>query len=337
MDWYLNFRPDMSQVPDIADKVPFIQFPANPTLWSSGQLEAIDSLTDEQIAALGFSDPAEIRDTANENPGAYWYIFGEANRYGYMTGPSFAAVFRYWVELLETADPTAQIVGTSVLNWDYTCIGCGGLFSCEGTSLTGYPCGKVWLKQFISTYEATYGEKPPVDVWAIDTYPVDWTNTPNNDPEKLASYNGDDVLHSFIVTQQLLGLRQYLDTIPEYSGTRIWITEIAVHVGYDGWEFAPSPQIVPVGDYNWDKMSDYLTEVLDWLEANADANDIERWFFFTTWKDIVNVGGDGYMGIIFFDEPDQGASLNCLGDVYRARSIGAQPVKCSPDGSTVPE
>ena len=69
-------------------------------------------------------------------------------------------------------------------------------------------------------------------------------------------------------------------------------------------------------------MSNYFNEVLDWLEANAAAKKIERWFFFTTWKDIVNVGGDGYMGIIFFDGPGQGAFLNCLGETYRSRFPG---------------
>ena len=117
--------------------------------------------------------------------------------------------------------------------------------------------------------------------------------------------------------------------------TPIWITEIAVHVGYDGWTF-DSP-IDFVGSYHWDKMSDYLIAVLDWLEANAAANKIEKWFFFTTWKDIVNVGGDGYMGIIFFDGPNQGASLNCLGEIYRARSLGLPRLQCSAAGETIPE
>ena len=40
---------------------------------------------------------------------------------------------------------------------------------------------------------------------------------------------------------------------------------------------------------------------------------IERWFFFITWKDIVNVGLDGYMGIVLFDGPEQGAALNWPG------------------------
>ena len=124
--------------------------------------------------------------------------------------------------------------------------------------LSGYPCGADWLKEFISVYESSYGEKPPVDVWAIDAYPIDWVRTPNNADE-----------HAPIVFSQLEGMRQYLNTIPEYADTPIWITEIAVHVGYDGWNFDPFPNIVPIQPYKWDKMSEYLIAILDWLEVNA--------------------------------------------------------------------
>ena len=96
----------------------------------------------------------------------------------------------------------------------------------------------------------------------------------------------------------------------------------------------------PIGSYHWDKMSDYLTAVLGWLEVNAESNKIEKWFFFHTWTDIVDVIRGGYMGIIFFDGPDQGASLNCLGETYRSWSMqvpGTPPpeVECDPDGNTV--
>ena len=68
--------------------------------------------------------------------------------------------------------------------------------------------------------------------------------------------------------------------------------------------------------------------MLDWLKANAESHKIERWFFFVTWKDIVNVDGDGYMGIILFDGPNRGAALNCLGQVYRASALGGPRLEC---------
>ncbi len=169
-------------------------------------------------------------------------------------------------------------------------------------------------------------------------------NTPNNDPNNPAFYSAKNDLfqHWEIAVEQLVGLRQYLNTFPQYIDTPIWITEIALHVGYgfglaphDGWDFEPFPQIVPKGPYHWELMSDYLNSVLDWLDTNAFSHKIERWFFYTTWADIVNVGADGYMGIIFFDGPQEGASLNCLGEVYRARSLGLPRVDCDADGNVV--
>ena len=170
------------------------------------------------------------------------------------------------------------------------------------------------------------------------TYPIDWDNTPNS------------AAHASIVISQLQGMRQYLNTIPEYVDTPIWITEIALHIGYDGWHWVhkatanvcDSTQIItgecrlaPRGIYHWDNMSDYLIAVLDWLDVNGPSYKIEKWFFFVTWKDIVDVGGDGYMGIIFFDGPNQGDPINCLGEVYRARSLGLPHVACDANGNTV--
>ena len=336
VDWYLNFSYDMTQVPDGANKVPFIWLAGNdPTVWTSGQAEAIATLFDAEITALGFSNPAEVRQTAISSPGSYWYMFGEPNKYGYITGSRFAPVFKYYHELITTADPTAKIIGPSILNWDWDCY-----------LLCSYPTGESWLTEFVNTYRIQNdGANPPVDVWAIDTYPIDWWNTPNNDPDpaKQPTWKGEKALHSKIVTDQLKGMRQYLDN-EGFGDTPIWITELAVHVGYDDWVWGPDNQLVPVFPYNWDNLSDYITQVLDWLEDSNGgvAIKIEKWFFFTPWKDIVNVGTDGYMGIVFFDGPDDDASLNCLGEQYRSRALQfketpPQKVRCDSNGNTVPD
>jgi hypothetical protein len=270
-------------------------------------------MTEAEVKALGFLTRSQIQEIVTEAPGSYWYIFGEANRYGYITGTLFAPVFHYIVTSIKEVDPTAKIVSPSVLNWTWTCY-----------KFCDYESGKDWLEEFIQAYESKYsGSKPPVDVWAIDVYPIDWSRTPNSS------------IHASIAISQLENMRQYLNSIPEYTFTPIWITEIAVHVGYDGWTIG-SP-LDPVGIYHWDKMSDYLTITLDWLEDNALANKIEKWFFFTTWKNIVDVGNDGYMGIFFFDGPQYGAKLNCLGKSYRARSLGKSLVKCDIEGNSIPE
>ncbi len=322
--WYLDFNHEMANVPATANKVPYVAMPTDPTVWTSGQAQAIGTMTNSQIVALGFRDPVNIRSTAIAYPGSYWYIFGEANRYDFMTGERFAPVFRYYVNQIKLADDTAKIIGTSILNWDWTCFGCPGLFDCEGIMLTGYQCGKAWLKSFVNAYETAYGGKPPVDVWAIDAYPLDWVRTPNSS------------IHAQIVIDQLVGMRGYLDTIRQYADTPIWITEVAVHVGYDGWKIGENGRLEPVGDYRAEKMSEYLTTVLDWLGANWSARNIEKWFFFATWKNITKIENDGYMGIILFEEPARGATLTCLGEIYRARALGAIPLVCDIAGNAAP-
>ena len=324
--------------------MPYIRLPTGAGVWNSGQAQQIENLADTDIKNLGFPTRAELSAMAESSPGSYWYLSGELNRYGHISGTRFAPVFNYLATNLKAGDSTAKIVSPSILNWDFICVGC-----------QGYQGGELWLKEFIAAYQGRYGVKPPVDVWAIDAYPIDWLNTPNNDAETLfdpesrrfPTYKGEFVLHSEIVVQQLLGMRQYLNTVPEYLDTPIWITEIAVHVGYDGWKFGPGFSLEPVGKncvdtspscgYNWDHMSEYLVQVLDWLEINGAANKIEKWFFYRSWRDIVNVGSDGYMGIIFFDGPESGASLNCLGEVYRARALGEGRWKCDSAGNTVRE
>ena len=250
-------------------------------------------------------------------PGSYWYIFGEPNRYSdpNLTGARFATVFDYFATEIKQADPTAKIVSPSILNWETVCGGCW------------YPPGLDWLSEFIAAYQGDNGGAlPPVDIWAIDLYPIDWFDTPNSEA------------HAPTVFDQLAGFRGYLNGFTEYANTPIWISEIAIHVGYEGWTYGPSSEFIPIGAYRWDEMSDYMIAVLDWLEVNAASNNVEKWFFFTSWTDIVNVDkASGYMGIIFFDDPGQGAPLNCLGLLYRARAQGEPRVKCDINGNSIPE
>ena len=273
----------------------------------------------------------EIQTIVAGSPGAVWYILGEPNRYDQQdtryNATSVVEPLHDFYEAIKAADPTAKITSPSILNWDFTCIGC-----------TGYQQGQVWLKAFISGYNSRYGQNPPIDIWAIDAYPIDWNNTPNSGS------------HASTVISQLEGMRQYLDTIPQYQTTPIWITEIAVHWGYDSWEYvhkstgascsgaqvsAGECRIAVVGQYHPDKLSDYLTNVLDWLDdqGNAQRLKIDKWFFFITYSDVAN--SEDYAGITFFDGRSSGAVLNCLGDTYKARVLSQSKVKCDASGNTV--
>jgi hypothetical protein len=329
----------MSQVPAGARKVPYLKVPTSEELWKSTspmRPDRVDVLTDQERASLGFPTSSELRTLAQANPGSYWYIFGEPNRYAdskgipYMTGKRFAPVFHYYATELTDADPTAKILSPSVLNWDFKCVGCGG-----------YTFGNEWVAEFVEAYQTKYELAPPVDVWTIDAYPIDWNNTPNNDLTQRAWYAAKSnlFLHSAIVVEQLVGMRQYLDTFTEYTDTPIWITEISVHVGFDGWQFVGG-RFSGTEPYHWDLMSNYMIEVLDWLDVNAENNKIDKWFFYKTWRDVFGESSDGFMGISLLDDPAMGMPVNCLGEIYRTRSLSnteSPPalLKCDAAGNTI--
>ena len=313
ISWYLDLESDMSQVPAGASKVGYVRVPSGASAWVTGAFDSVNEMSNDDLAALGMPTETELEQMAAASPGTAWYLFGEPNKYGYITGDRFAPVFRHLSTHIKLGDPTATIVSPSILNWEWTCY-----------QLCYYEPGKNWIAAFIATYETEYGEKPPVDAWAIDAYPIDWVRTPNT-----------GAVHAPIAIDQISGLSDYPAAIPEYQDTPIWITEIALHVGYDGWT-QDSGNFVPVGVYHWDAMSDYIVEVLDWLEANASDKNIERWFFYKSWRDVSNASTDGFMGITFFDDPEVGALPNCLGETYRSRALGLTHVTCDAAGNTVP-
>ena len=311
--WYLNFNRDMPQINSGKKKLPYLKIPTNKNAWESNIVDNLNSIPDEQLESLGYLTRLQLKQLAQLYPDAYWYLLGEANRHGNITEEKFAKVFFHYSQGLKSGNLSAKILGPSPLNWDFTCIGCGG-----------YTNGRTWTKNFISAYESLYEEKPPVYAWGIDVYPIDWLNTPNNSSleNKKPIYKNQKAMHWEIAVDQIMGMREFLNTIPEYQTTPIWITEIAVHVGYDAWIFLSQDpvKIKPVGSYNWVELSNYTNGILNWLENTADILNIERWFFYTSWRDLNNVLSDGYMGTIFFNNQSDPDSLNCLGKVYKNRA-----------------
>jgi hypothetical protein len=72
------------------------------------------------------------------------------------------------------------------------------------------------------------------------------------------------------------------------------------------------------------------------MDANAETHGVERWFFYKSHRDLVNIANDGYMGISFFDDREVGAQPNCLGETYRTRSLELSRMKCDAVGNIVP-
>jgi hypothetical protein len=215
-----------------------------------------------------------------------------------MTPEAFVAEFDYYATLIRAADPSARIMGPSILNWNFTCTGCGGIMS-----------GETWMRSFIDAYAVAHdGASPPVDVWSIDAYPLTWNTVPMTNWE--------------IVRDQILGFRQYLsDEVPGHSTTPIWVTELASHWAFSAWTIengalAIPPDLDTEADYLWDEMEGYMDGILGWLKNEGPAINVDRWFFFKGHVDIEASSKEGYAGIYFYENAEVGSPLNQLGEVY---------------------
>ena len=276
--WFIDFDSDPGNAPAGTHKVPFIQVAPR-----------TERITPERLATL-----------VAGSPGSYWYIGGEPNvaQQGNMTPEAFVDEFDYYATEIRAADPSARIMGPSILNWDFTCTGCGGFTS-----------GETWMRSFIDAYSASHGgDPPPVDVWSIDAYPLTWNTVPMTNWQ--------------IVRDQILGFRQYLaDEVPGHSSTPIWVTELASHWAFSAWVIEDGALALPPdqeieADYLWDEMEGYMDGILGWLKVNGAALNVERWFFFKGYSDLQKTIREGYAGIYFYEEGDVGAPLNQLGEVY---------------------
>jgi len=286
--WYLDYSDNVSNIP-------------------AGKKKLI------HIGSLPGPSSERIKQIAQQAPGSIWYILGEPNRTaGLSVSDTLVTRLHSLYTAIKAADPTAKITSPSVLNWDFTCIGCAG---------EGYQSGHSWTEQFLATYRQKYNAEPPIDIWAIDTYPLDWKNLPT-------------VNHQ-IVIDQITGLRQYLNGLSAHRDKPIMITELALHWGYS----CPRPQVWPEGCflsssqgiepqlgsvYQEEAVKQYLNNVFNWLEANADSLKIEKWFIYRTYFKI-GVGAPnqwGYHGLTMFNGPSVGANLTPIGQLIKNRIQG---------------
>ncbi|MDP6668007.1 MAG: hypothetical protein QF357_11530 [Dehalococcoidia bacterium] len=245
-------------------------------------------------------------------PGAIWYVSGEPNRR--FSVDSVIEDLRYYYTNIRQLDPTARITSPSILNWDFTCIGCGG-----------YTSGQVWMTELVNRYQDLYGTLPPWDIWAIDLYPLDWWNLPNTGflPEVIQQYAPDPPPNDqSIPVTNLQAYRDYIDSLPGKSGQPIIVTELGIHWGWTSIEFGiPGCDAgSPAGQYHPLVIRDYFDSVFTWFENNAASHNIERWFTYTTYSDVANCRYDGYSGMSLMDSPGVDAQLSDLGRWYVSRS-----------------
>jgi len=282
--WFMGSGRDLSGVPPGHEKVLYV--------WHS--------------AGVAPMTKAEIQAVAQQAPGLIWYVGGEPNVGN--SDPDMVETLHYYYTEIKAADPSARITSPSILNWEYTCLrrsaGIPEHHWCEWDY-----SGHEWVDWFRSTYLEEYGTEPPVDIWAIDVYPLDWAHLPTVD--------------ATMPIEQVQGYRDYLSAIPEHADKPIIVTEFSLHWGWDNairYLLPGCDTWSPAGTYQTSRVINYLDTVFTWLEDNAVSKNIERWFLFTTYADIHHCRHDAYAGLSLFDGPDPGAALTDVGRWYVERS-----------------
>ena len=279
--WYLDYSFDVRDIPP-------------------GAAKALKVRSDRRAPA------PEIQAAARARPGSYWLIGNEPNNPGQdnVEPDAYAETLHYYVTTLKEADPSAKIAAPEILNFDATCTGC-----------PGYPSGREWLDGLRREYRDRYGEEPPVDVWSIHTYDLDWEKLPQGD------YAAQ--------TKELLAFRKYLDTIPGQQGKPIWLTEFSVMWAYGDirWETSNKGLLAyPVGELKEAHLKGYLVAMIGWLRANAEALRLERWFLFAshpyqeTWAAAPG-------GMALMEGTGSAAHLTELGRLYKALARGGETAK----------
>ena len=254
----------------------------------------------KQVIYISSVDPvpsAQIARAAADFPaGSVWYVVGEPNAHG-IDAADIVVGLHDTYELIRSYDPTALITSPSLLNFKYTC---------DNTCGVGYESGESWIENFRSSYMFIYGVEPPVDIWAIDTFPIVW------DTARFPTVRSD------IVTAQISQLRDYLNAVPALANKPIWVTEFGLHWGFTDWTFISENcgYAYPAGVYQTESVKQYLREVYQWLESNSSSKNIEAWFTFSTYRDLTGCHADGGYGLSLFEDDGSGLVLTDIGQFY---------------------
>ena len=259
----------------------------------------------EKIAVVRPSNEplaAELRARAARHPGAAWAIGNEPNTglQDNLSPGAYAAFFDRVVTAIRSGDPSARIVAPNTLNFDFRCRGCAG------ADLTG----REWIDGFRAAYRDLRGREPPIDIWGIHAYEIDWIDPPMTDVS--------------VMKAQVEGLRAYLDAIPTHRGRPVWLTEFAIIWGFDDWRIEQGVDggtlVAPAGRFRSDLIETFLGDALDWLETRGRQLGVERWFVFAD-HGIPDPIFSTFAGISLVEAPDARSDLTRLGRVFRRRAM----------------
>lgn len=245
---------------------------------------------------------AELRAQAARHPGAAWAIGNEPNTglQDNLSPRAYAVFFDRVVSAIRAGDPSARIVAPNTLNFDFRCRGCAG------DDLTG----REWIDGFRAAYRELRGTEPPIDIWGVHAYEIDWIDPPMTDAS--------------VMQKQLEGLRAYLNTIPAHRGRPIWLTEFAIIWGFDDWRIEKAADgenlVAPAGRFRSDLIEAFLGDALDWLETRGRQLGVERWFVFAD-HGIPDPIFTTFAGISLVEAPDARSDLTRLGRIFRRRAL----------------
>jgi hypothetical protein len=245
-------------------------------------------------------DESTLRGLVAQQPAAHWYIENEPNVSANAVGGIHASVdqyargLNYYARVLKRMDPKARLLGPNIMNWDFTCIACGG-----------YVSGRDWTIQMRDRYRALFRTEPPLDIWTIHSYDLDWQRLPQGDAVRQIG--------------QILGLRTWLDGISGLRHKPIWVTEIGYHWNYPGLEPRADAKVYPSGDYAVGHLDQWMREVFGWLNAYAGRLNIQRWFAVLAYTEALEswMGGTRWPGIVMLDGPLPAPSINRFGRLYQ--------------------
>ncbi|MDE2767220.1 MAG: glycosyl hydrolase [Chloroflexota bacterium] len=260
--------------------------------------------TEKMAVVRPSSEPAaaELRAKAARHPGTAWAIGNEPNTslQDDLSPQAYAAFFDRVVTAIREGDPSARIVAPNTLNFDFRCRGCAG------DDLTG----REWIDGFRAAYRELRGGEPPIDIWGIHAYEIDWIDPPMTDASVLQA--------------QLEDLRAYLNKIPAHRGSPIWLTEFAIIWGYDDWRFSEGPDgellVAPAGRFRSDLIEAFLAEALDWLELHGPQLGVARWFVFAD-HGVPDPIFTTFAGISLLESPNARSDLTRLGRILRRRAL----------------
>jgi hypothetical protein len=242
---------------------------------------------------------ADITTIVRRYPGLYWVLGNEPNvvvgeHWESLSPEEYARSLAYYAATVKRIDPSAKLVGPNVLNWWYTCNGCGGFTN-----------GEDWTAAMRTAYLREFRTEPPFDIWAIHTYDLDWAVLPQ----------GNADLH----ISQIQSARDWIDSFPALRGKPMWISEIGIHWGYPGMELGPDGRFRGVGGFDYNHVETYMRTLFGFLNQNAAAMNIQKWFLagVSTSPNSRENWYDKWSGITLMDGTSVDAPVTRLGRLYQ--------------------